>query len=204
MKASDVLRSIGEPEVERWLDHPTVAGLASGELARGDFVAWARQDWIYLHHYVRVYASLAAAAPGPLVPEIVGMAHNLATIELGLLRDLSAGMGFVIDGAEPAEVTAEYMEFLSSNTGDFGLGLAAALPCLWGYTRLGLVLGVDDLSDAHPYAPWLRTYGGDPLRRRVERLLVLFDEAAPSSREVEQLVRKAFALEWRFWDTPSP
>ncbi|MEQ8718699.1 MAG: hypothetical protein RIE08_13900 [Acidimicrobiales bacterium] len=203
MTASDLLRSIGEPEIVRWLDHPTVTGLASGELPRDDFVAWARQDWIYLHHYVRVYASLAAVAPGPLVPEIVGMAHNLAAIELGLLRDLSDGMGFVIDGAEPAAVTAEYMEFLSSNMADFGLGLAAALPCLWGYTRLGLLLGVDDLSDDHPYAPWLKTYGGDPLRERVGRLLILLDAATPSPREVERLVREAFVLEWRFWDVPS-
>lgn len=203
MTPTELLRSIGEPEVARWLDHPTVIGLVSGTLPRGDFVAWVRQDWIYLHHYIRVYAALAAVAPGPLVPEMVGMAHNLAAIELGLLRDLSAEMGFVIDGAEPAVVTTDYLEFMSSNMGDFGLGLAAALPCLWGYTQLGLLLGVDDLGDDHPYAAWLRTYGGDALRARVGRLLVLFDEAAPSAHEVEEIVREAFVLEWRFWDVPT-
>lgn len=197
---SVVLAEIGGPEVERWMGHPTVVGMVDGTLPVDAFAAWVRQDWVYLHNYVRVYSRLAVLAPEHLVPELAFMAHNLASVELGLLRDLAARLGFDPDGALPAPVTREYIAFLLHGPDDFGVVLASALPCLWGYTRLGAAVDAGSLSSTNPYGPWLSTYGGEALRSRVEWLLGVLDRFPPAPDVVASTFRRAFDLEWRFWD----
>lgn len=199
-RPSAILEEIGRREVGRWSAHPTVAGMVDGTLPVDVFAAWVRQDWIYLHNYVRVYARLVVLAPEPLVPELAFMAHNLASVELGLLRDLARQLGFDPHGATPEPVTAEYIAFLMGGPDDFGRVLASALPCLWGYTRLGAAVGADSLSATNPYGPWMKTYSGGALRSRVGWLLGVLDDHAPHPDVVTAVIARAFDLEWRFWD----
>ena len=203
MKPSDRLVAVGQPEIKRWLAHPTVAGMADGTLPLETFAWWARQNYLYLIGYVRLYAKLAVAAPNEQVEFFVDNAHNLARIELGLLRDLGVDLG--IDFAEPTiptELNVAYQQFLLDAAEDFGVGLAAALPCLWGFTEMGRQLPEVPDGGSHPYARWLGTYQGAVLELKVKLLLKLLDETNTPTGRADSVVRQALAFEGRFWDVP--
>ena len=134
---STLLERIGRPEVERWTGHPFVRGLADGSLPAEAFRWYLQQDWLYLKNYVRVYARLAGQAPDDAVEHLVGLAHDLARTELGLIREMMAPYGVRFEGVEPTPVNARYQAFLlDAAAGDFATGVAATMPCLWGYSMM--------------------------------------------------------------------
>ena len=200
---SRLLDEIGRPEVDRWLGHPFVQGLVDGTLAPEAFRWYLQQDWLYLKNYVRVYARLAGHAPDHAVEHLVGLAHSLATTELGLLREMMAPFGVRFEGIEPTPVNAGYQAFLlEAAAADLATGIAATMPCLWGYSVLSRGLPVPPDDGTHPYAAWLHTYRGDVMWENTVRLLALLDEVATDLGPVERAYRTAFDFEWSFWDNP--
>ncbi len=200
---SALLERIGRPEVERWIGHPFVRGLADGTLPLEAFRWYLQQDWLYLKNYVRVYARLAGRAPDDAVEHLVGLAHDLARTELGLIRGMMEPFGVRFEGVEPTPVNARYQAFLLEATADdFAVGVAATMPCLWGYSVMSRGLPEPPDDGSHPYAAWLRTYRGDVMWDSTLRLLGLLDRVADDLDAVEAAYRTAFALEWEFWDNP--
>jgi thiaminase (transcriptional activator TenA) len=200
---SQLLEHIGRPEVARWIGHPFVRGLADGTLPLEAFRWYLQQDWLYLKNYVRVYARLAGRAPDDAVEHLVGLAHDLARTELGLIRELMAPYGVRFEGVEPTPVNARYQRFLLDTAdADFATGVAATMPCLWGYSVMSRTLPEPPDDGSHPYAAWLRTYRGDVMWDNTMRLLALLDDVAHDLAPVERAFRTAFALEWEFWANP--
>jgi thiaminase (transcriptional activator TenA) len=200
---SALLERIGRPEVERWTGHPFVRGLADGTLPVDAFRWYLQQDWLYLKNYVRVYARLAGQAPDDAVEHLVGLAHDLARTELGLLREMMAPWGVAFEGVEPTAVNARYQAWLLEvAAADFATGVAATMPCLWGYSVMSRTLPAPPDDGSHPYAAWLETYRGDTMWENTRRLLELLDRVAVDLEAVEGAYRTAFDLEWRFWDNP--
>src|SRR4029450_10870320 len=109
---------------------------------------------------VRVFARLAWQAPDGHLGDLVDLAHSTWHDELALHRSLAAGLAAARFGAVPAAATAAYTGFLLDAAGDYGRGLAALLPCMWGYSRLGRLLGEDPAVEAGD-ARWVATYA-DP------------------------------------------
>jgi thiaminase/transcriptional activator TenA len=203
VKPSALLEELGRPEVARWTTHPFVAGLADGTLPIEAFRWYLQQDWLYLKNYVRVYALLAGRAPDDHVEHLVALAHNLATTELGLIRRMMEPFAVVLDGIVPTPVNRDYQAFLVDTAGrDFAVGIAATMPCLWGYTVMSRSLPAPAPDGSHPYASWLQTYGADAMWDNTMRLLTLLDDVAADLAAVEDAYRRAFAYEWRFWDNP--
>ena len=63
MGISQELQAIGRPMLDAQLAHPTVRGIANGDLPEEVFRSWLEQDYLYLHDYVRVFCRLAWQAP---------------------------------------------------------------------------------------------------------------------------------------------
>ena len=52
---SQRLFALGRPTLECQLAHPTVQGIAAGDLEPGRFRAWLVQDYLFLVDYVRLF-----------------------------------------------------------------------------------------------------------------------------------------------------
>ena len=57
---SQQLFALGQPHLERQLAHPTVRGIAAGDLEPARFRSWLVQDYLFLLDYVRLFALTAA------------------------------------------------------------------------------------------------------------------------------------------------
>ncbi|WP_019633650.1 TenA family protein [Actinomadura atramentaria] len=195
------LEDLGRPLVLDQLRHPTVAGIARGDLDDAVFRAWLEQDWLFLHDYVRVFSRLAWQAPAAHLGDLVDLAHATYHDELDLHRALSAEFGADLDGARKGPACAAYTAFLLESAADYGDGLAALYPCMWGYSTLGAHLAADPPAEPR-LRRWVDTYA-DPafaaLARRVGRMI---DEAAPDPARAERFFLEGMRHELVFWDVP--
>ena len=94
---------------------------------------------------------------------------------------------------------AAYTSFLLDAAADYGTGLAALYPCMWGYSTLGQLLPVP--ADAG-YARWVATYADPGFAALAKRIGQLIDEAAPDPVAAEQAFLEGMAHELAFWDVP--
>lgn len=206
------LQAEGEASVAAQLAHPVVAGIGRGDLAPDRFRGWLEQDYLFLQAYVRVFARLAWQAPPHRVSDLVDLAHVTAHDELALHRELAAPFGADLDGAVPAPECLAYTGFLLDAAQSYGRGLAALLPCMWGYSRLGQELArVEPVDGADPrYRRWVEDYASKEFAALAQRCADLLDEAALDGAALdgaafdEGAARTAFhaglAHELAFWD----
>src|SRR3954470_21722995 len=202
---SQRLAERGMPSVRAQREHPTVAGIARGDLDPAVFRSWLEQDYLFLLDYVRVFSRLAWQAPDGHLGDLVDLAHATWHEELALHRSLAAEFDADLFGAVASPVTRAYTEFLVGAAADYGRGLAALLPCMWGYSTLGRLLAEHPPAEPR-YGRWVATYA-DPgfaaLARRCGRML---DEAHAEALVDEPTATAAFdaalAHELAFWDVP--
>lgn len=200
MSLSAQLESIGRPLVEEQLTHPTVRGIAEGTLDDGVFRSWLEQDWLFLHDYVRVFSRLAWQAPAGHLGDLVDLAHETLHGELELHRSLAAPFGADLDGAVKGPACAAYTAFLLDAAADYGTGLAALYPCMWGYSTLGRLLAP---GPAEPrYHRWVETYADPGFAALAARIGEMIDEAAPDPAAAEDAFRAGMAHELAFWSVP--
>jgi thiaminase (transcriptional activator TenA) len=202
---SDRLAERGTPAVAAQLAHPTVAGIARGDLDPAVFRSWLEQDYLFLLDYVRVFSRLAWQAPAAHLGDLVDLAHSTWHEELTLHRELAGGFGADLAGAVPGPATTAYTAFLLEAAGDYGRGLAALLPCMWGYSELGRALAQSP-PDEPRYARWVATYADPAFAGLARRCAAMLDEAYGSGLVDEPVATAAFdeALrhELAFWDVP--
>ncbi|MFE1169954.1 TenA family protein [Nocardiopsis sp. NPDC058789] len=195
------LHEIGRPLVAEQLAHPTVAGIARGDLDDRAFRYWLEQDHLYLLDYARAFSRLAWQAPDGHLADLVAIAHSTLTEELELHRSLSGEFGADLSTREKGAPCEAYTSWLLDAAADYRDGLAAVYPCMWGYNTLGL-----ELAEARPedprYQRWIDTYA-DPaftdLTRRYGRML---EEAEPDPARAERFFLEGMRHEVAFWDTP--
>jgi thiaminase/transcriptional activator TenA len=201
MDLAERLAEIGRPLLQEQLDHPTVAGIARGDLDEAVFRSWLEQDYLFLLDYVRVFSRLAWQAPAAHLGDLVDLAHSTLHEELSLHRGLAAEFGADLDGAVKGPACAAYTSFLLDAASSYGDGLAALYPCMWGYSTLGAALAANPPAEPR-YRRWVDTYA-DPgfvaLTRRCARML---DEAAPDPGRAIELFRTGMRHEIAFWDVP--
>jgi thiaminase/transcriptional activator TenA len=193
----------GLPAVEQQLEHPTVAGIAHGDLDPALFRAWVEQDYLFLLDYVRMFTRLAWQAPPAHLGDLVDLAHSTWHEELSLHRGLAVEVGADLDGARKGSACAAYTSFLLEAAADYGRGLAALLPCMWGYSTLGRLLATDPPS--HPlYARWISTYADPGFAALADRCAQMLDEAHRNGLVDEATATAAFDTslqhELAFWD----
>ena len=142
------------------LSHPFVRGIGDGTLDRARFEHWVRQDYRFLIEYCRLFA--LAAARSPDLPALIRFAELLratAVTEMSLHREVAAGLGISeakLEREPMAPTTQAYTDFLvrTAATGDFAELAAALLPCMWGYSEIGIALA----RGPRPAQPWLAAW----------------------------------------------
>lgn len=205
MTLSERLTAAGEGGVRDQLAHPTVAGIARGDLDPDVFRDWLEQDHLFLLDYVRVFSRLAWQAPDGHLGDLVDLAHSTWHEELALHRGLAAEFGADLLGAVASPVTTEYTGFLLDAAADYGRGLAALLPCVWGYSRLGLLLAEDPPAEPR-YARWVATYADPTFAALAARCAQMLDDAHAAALVDEPTAAAAFTTAMRhelaFWDVP--
>ena len=115
---------------------------------------------------------------------------------------------FGIDAAaEPSVVTAGYNAHTQKalDSGRRYGALAAMLPCIWIYCRVGMyTLDIAKL-EGNPYREWIEAYGDDAYSEEVERMLETIDawveEVDGGTREaMNASFLEALMYEYAFWD----
>ncbi|MEV7801841.1 TenA family protein [Microbispora sp. NPDC088329] len=201
MGISADLHAIGRPMLDAQLAHPTVRGIAAGDLPEPVFRSWLEQDYLYLLDYVRVFSRLAWQAPDAHLGDLVDLAYATWHDELDLHRSLSAEFGADLDGAVKGPACAAYTSFLLEAAADYAEGLAALYPCMWGYSTLGRILAADPPAEPR-YKAWVDTYADPGFATLAERIAVMIDEAAPDPARARELFVRGMEHELAFWDVP--
>ncbi|MEU6412615.1 TenA family protein [Microbispora sp. NPDC046933] len=201
MGISADLHAIGRPMLDAQLAHPTVRGIAAGDLPEPVFRSWLEQDYLYLLDYVRVFSRLAWQAPDAHLGDLVDLAYATWHDELDLHRSLSAEFGADLDGAVKGPACAAYTSFLLESAADYGEGLAALYPCMWGYSTLGRILAADPPAEPR-YRAWVDTYADPGFAALAARIAVMIDEAAPDPARARELFVRGMEHELAFWDVP--
>ena len=193
----------GLPSVRAQAAHPTVAGIARGDLDPAVFRSWLEQDYLFLLDYVRVFARLAWQAPDGHLGDLVDLAHSTWHDELALHRSLAAEFDADLFGAVAGPATAAYTGFLLDAAEDYGRGLAALLPCMWGYSTLGRMLAEHPPAEER-YARWVATYADPGFAALAGRCAQMLDETHAEGLVDEQTATEAFDAgmghEVAFWD----
>ncbi|MFI0357289.1 TenA family protein [Actinomadura sp. 9N407] len=195
------LEKLGLPLVEEQLKHPTVAGIARGDLDEAVFRSWLEQDYLYLLDYVRVFSRLAWQAPAAHLGDLVDLAHATYHEEMALHRSLSAEFGADFDKAVKGPACAAYTRFLLDSAASYGEGLAALYPCMWGYSTLGARLAENPPTEPR-YRRWVDTYSDPAFAELTRRIAQMIDEAAPDRATAERLFLEGMRHEVAFWTVP--
>ncbi|TMR99411.1 TenA family protein [Nonomuraea basaltis] len=201
MTISEKLHAVGRPMLQAQLEHPTVAGIARGDLAEPVFRSWLEQDYLFLLDYVRVFARLAWQAPAAHLGDLVDLAHSTYHDELSLHRSLSAEFGADLEGAVKGPACAAYTAFLLESAASYEEGLAALYPCMWGYSSLGRILAEDPPAEPR-YRAWVDTYADPGFAALTVRIAQMIDEASPDPARAEALFAEGMAHELAFWSVP--
>ncbi len=193
----------GKAGVEAQLRHPTVAGIARGDLDPAIFRSWLEQDYLFLLDYIRVFSRLAWQAPDDHLGDLVTLAYSTWHDELLLHRTLASEFDADLAGARKGVPCAAYTAFLLDACADYGRGLAALLPCMWGYSMLGKKLAANPPSDER-YAKWIATYSDPAFAALADRCAQMLDEADERGLVNEDIATLAFDDSMRhelaFWD----
>ena len=189
---SDELRARAAPIWEAQHAHPFVRGIGDGSLAKDRFVAWVKQDYIFLIEYCRLFAFAAGRAPD--FETLVTFADLLAATaknEMALHRRFADEIGITageLEAVEASPTTQAYTDFLIrvATTGEFAELAAALLPCMWGFSEIGQRLAEEGRPADPHYAAWVDSYAdpefaklADWCRSLVDRLA---DQASPALR----------------------
>jgi len=190
----------------RFTEHRFVAGLQDGSLAEVAFRYYLRQDYVFLVHFARAWALVAA------------LVHTLIDDELKLHVETCAGWGIdeaALKATPEDPANAAYTRFVLERglAGDVADLLVALMPCVVGYAEIGARLAGDPATKrtGNAYDAWIATYAGDDYQSgaaaavaQLERVLARRLGPSPSDHprwgELARTFTTATRLEVGFWE----
>jgi thiaminase/transcriptional activator TenA len=191
--------------------HPFVQGIGNGSLDLEKFKFWLRQDYVFLIEYSRLLG--LAAARSPDLETMTRFAELLAETlktEMSLHRAYAEEFGMSraeLEQEPPAPATRAYTDFLLrvAATGDFAELAAALLPCMWGFSEIGLRLAAQPPPADKRYARWIAMYSSKQFaalaawcRELVDRLAAGLPER--ELKKLEEAFLTSSRYEWLFWE----
>jgi thiaminase/transcriptional activator TenA len=211
MSFSAELREAAEPIWQAQHDHPFVRGIGDGSVAPSRFARWVRQDYLFLIEYCRVLGFATARAPDlATLRRFADLLQATAVTEMDLHRVFAAELGVTpaeLEQEQAADVTRAYADFLvrTASAADFAELAAALLPCMWGYSEIGIRLAERGRPSEPRCAAWIDAYAAPEFSELAAWCRDLVDrlgaDVSPASRA---RMRTAFEVSSRyelaFWD----
>ena len=208
---SELLRRDADALWRAQHDHAFVRGIADGSLSSERFRHFIRQDYLFLIDYARVFSLASARAPkAAWAGRFAELAHETLETELALHRGFANEWGVApaeLDAERPTPTTRAYTDFLlrTATLGDFAELVAALLPCMWGYSELGVGMASKPQPKTQPYAPWIDLYASPEFARLASWCRGVVDEVALElGASHRDRMRDAFLacsrLELAFWE----
>jgi thiaminase/transcriptional activator TenA len=198
------------PVFDAIINHPFLAELTDGSLARERFVFYMQQDALYLEDFGRALGLAGVRSPEAATVQAF---LDFGSVAIAVERALHESYFEEFEASQEAEMAPAcfaYTKYLLATgaVGSYGEIVAALLPCFWIYREVGkhIYTAATGGIEANPYRRWIETYSGDDYDEAVERAISITNRVAASASADEQaLMRKAFfksaQLEWMFWDS---
>ena len=173
--------------------------LSAGTLSEEAFGRYIAQDEIYLRNYYHQMFLLA-----DLMDDEADKSLFFSFAQSGMegekvMHDMLIEKYGINTQVEASVVTSEYNHHICKGiaTGNRCVALAAILPCMWIYNRVGL--------ENNPYKEWILEYGNEEFSKGVNQVLQMLDRwAADADDETRNLMDyyylKAALYEYAFWD----
>ena len=208
---SDHLRRAADPIWSAQHAHPFIRAIGDGTLEEDRFAYWIRQDYRFLIEYCRLFALAAARAPDlSTLTRFAELLRATAVTEMSLHRRLAAEVGIADSEleAEPmAPTTQAYTDFLvrTAATADFSQLCAALLPCMWGFSEIGLELARRGRPADARLAAWIDSYADPEFAALAVWCRDLVDGHAAAASPANQAAMEAAFLtssryELAFWE----
>ncbi len=196
-----------EDRYQSILKMPFVTELANGTLHKEKFQFYMAQDSLYLEHFGRAMALIAARANHiSHTLNYLKYAETAIIVENILHESYFQDFGLTEKG-EIQPACHHYIHFLKSTAAldSVEIAMAAVLPCFWIYKKVGDYILNHLRSDNNPYQRWVDTYGGEEFSDAVEKAINLCDEVASETTSViRQKMTEAFItaskMEYSFWE----
>lgn len=208
---TDRLRSAADPIWSAQHAHAFVRSIGDGTLDIDRFEYWVRQDYRFLIEYCRLFALGAARSPDlATLTKFAELLRTAAVTEMSLHRELAAGLGIKeaeLEREPMAPTTQAYTDFLlrTAATGDFSELCAALLPCIWGFSEIGLELTRGPRPTDPRLAAWIDSYASPEFAELANWCRDLVDElaaeAGPGTRSAMQAAfTTSSRYELAFWE----
>jgi thiaminase/transcriptional activator TenA len=192
-------------------EHPFVRGVGDGSLDLEKLKFWVRQDYAYLCEYARLLALATARSPDlETMTRFATLTSATLETEMNLHRAYAAD--FAIDEKEmereaKAPTTQAYTDFLLrvAAMGDFTELVAALLPCMWGFSEIGLRLAGGPRPADERYARFIDMYAAPEFAELADWCREVVDRLADGLPERHlQRLEETFLLSSRyelaFWE----
>ena len=196
-----------EPIYKSIAGMPFIKELMSGTLDKEKFRFYIAQDSIYLKHFAKALALIAARADQ--VEDslaFISFAENAIMVENALHESYFKAFG-VTDKGDAQPACHHYIHFLKSTAAldAVEVGMAGVLPCFWIYKAVGDHILQHQSGGNNPYQAWIDTYGGADFARAVAQAIAICDRVADTATEkTRSEMTAAFVtasrLEFDFWD----
>jgi thiaminase/transcriptional activator TenA len=208
---TDELRSLADDVWQAQHMHPFVRAIGTGTVDRAQFEHWVRQDYLFLVEYSRLLALAAARAPTlELMRRFADLAQATLSTEMGLHRSYAAAFGIgaeALAAEEMAPTTQAYTDFLlrTAALGDFAELVAALLPCMWGFSEIGLELKRTGAPSEPLCAQWVEMYASEEFAQQADWCREVLDDLAEGlPAAAKGRLARAFLTSSRyelaFWD----
>lgn len=198
-KSSKIYKSI--------LEHQFIKELSDGNLSNEVFERYIAQDEIYLRNYYHQMFMLADMMDDEKKKELfVSFAQSGMEGEKAMHEMLIERYGINTE-VEASKVTSDYNEHICKGiaTGNLCVALAAILPCMWIYNRVGLHILSHAKLENNQYKEWIMEYGNEEFTIGTSQVLEMIDEWAaqadePTIKSMDYYFLKSALYEYAFWD----
>ena len=208
---TDRLRSLADDVWQAQHMHPFVRGIGTGTVDRDQFKHWVRQDYLFLIEYGRLLALAAARAPElETMRRFADLTQATLGAEMDLHRSYAADFGITtseLESETKSPTTQAYTDFLlrSAAIGDYVELVAALLPCMWGFSEIGLELKRAGLPEDPLCTAWIEMYASEGFAALADWCRDLLDDLAERLPEAEQerlaqVFLTSSRYELKFWD----
>lgn len=197
---------------QAYIHHSFVNQLAAGTLEEKCFKKFLTQDYLFLVHFSRAYALLAAKSTNieDIREALDGLNDIAAEMPLHVAYAKTWGISEQeMSGAEEAIETIAYTRFVLDvgYSGDRLDLMTALIPCVAGYAEIGLRLveSPDTVFEGNPYSQWIKNYQSDDYVKGVKTFLDSFNKLAEQChneahfKHLSKIFNTATRLETEFW-----